>query len=337
MTASEAVNLLHKKTYGGNTTLKIDVRKAFDTVNWQFLLHVLQCFGFSPIFCDWISTILHSTKISINFNGKVVGFFNCTRGVRQGDPLSPLLFRVAEEVLSRGLDALVFQGRLTQVNASRNLLLPSHCLYADDILVFCKGTIANVRQIMHLFKLYGQYSGQMINASKSKFYTGAISLSRTHTIASITGFRHGSVPFTYLGILLFKGKPKAIHLRPVVDRIKHKLSAWKGRLLTIMGRVQLLNVVISSMFTYSFHVYKWPSNLLIEVAKLMRNFLWNGNIEQRKLCIVAWSVICKPRNEGGLAVRDPTTTNQASILFLAWKLINSDEQWAHICRDRFLS
>lgn len=79
LTASEAVNLLHKKTYGGNISLKNDVKKAFDTVNLKFLLHVLHCFGFSQLFCDWIITILNSAKISININGKTIGFFNCTR------------------------------------------------------------------------------------------------------------------------------------------------------------------------------------------------------------------------------------------------------------------
>jgi len=127
----------------------------------------------------------------------------------------------------------------------------------------------------------------MVNASKSKFYSGAISLSRAHTISSITGFSHGSLPFNYLGVPLFKGKPKSIHFKPIVDKINFKLCAWKGRLLTIMGRVQLINVVISSMLTYSFHVYKWPPSLLNDIAKSMRNFIWSGNWEQRKLCTVA--------------------------------------------------
>lgn len=215
-------------------------------------------------------------------------------------------------------------------------MIPSHCLYADDVLIFCKGTLANVRHIMKLFELYGQYSGQVVNAAKSKFYSGAISLSRVQTITSITGFSHGTIPFTYLGVPLFIGKPKALYLRPIVDKIQTKLSAWKGSLLTIMGRVQLINAVISSMLTYSFHVYKWPPSLLHEVAKCMRNFIWSGNWDQRKLCTVAWSQVCKPRAEGGLSVKDPSTVNQASLLFLTWKLLTSNEQWAAICRHRFL-
>lgn len=190
---------------------------------------------------------------------------------------------------------------------------------------------------MKLFETYGSYSGQLINAQKSKFYAGALSLSRVHTIVSITGFTHGSLPFTYLGIPLFKGKPKARHLRPVVDKIQSKFHAWRGKLLTIMGRVQLVNAVISSMLTYSFHIYKWPANLLSEVAKLMRNFIWSGICTQQKLCTVSWAKVCKSRDLGGLDVRDPAQVNQASLLLLTWKLYTSNEQWANICRTRFLN
>lgn len=140
-------------------------------------------------------------------------------------PLSPLLFCLAEEVISRGIEALVSDGRLTQICATRNMFIPNHCLYADDILIFCKGTLSNVRNIMQLFESYGKYSGQIVNAHKSKFYSASIPMSRMHTISSISGFRHGSIPFTYLGIPLFKGKPKSCHLRPIVDRIQSKFIA----------------------------------------------------------------------------------------------------------------
>lgn len=99
-TASEAANLLHNKAFGGNLALKIDITKAFDTLEWPFLLQVLRNFGFNTFFCNWIKVILKSAFLSILINGESDGYFNCTRGVRQGDPLSPLLFCFALQKMS---------------------------------------------------------------------------------------------------------------------------------------------------------------------------------------------------------------------------------------------
>jgi hypothetical protein len=138
---SEAINMLHKKSYGGNLAIKIDIAKAFDTIDWQFLLKVLNAFGFS--------TILKFAKLSISINGKQEGFFECTRGVRQGDPLSPLPFCLAKEVLSRGLTKLVEAGQLKLIEATRTNYIPSHILYANDVMFFCKGTSANIQTLFY--------------------------------------------------------------------------------------------------------------------------------------------------------------------------------------------
>jgi len=75
--ASEVVNLLTKKQFGGNIAMKVDIRKAFDMLDWNFLLDVLRQFGFSQFFCNWILDILHSAHLSILFNGNVIGYFPC--------------------------------------------------------------------------------------------------------------------------------------------------------------------------------------------------------------------------------------------------------------------
>jgi hypothetical protein len=101
-----------------------------------------------------------------------VGFFSCVRGVRQGDPLSPLLFCIAEEVLSRAIFLAATLGRISPMNYCRGLSIPTHILYADDIMIFCKATKVNVRRILDIFSKYGEASGQLVNRNKSKYYAG---------------------------------------------------------------------------------------------------------------------------------------------------------------------
>ena len=101
--ASENFNLLDYHSREGNMALKIDIKKAFDSMEWDFILEVLSCFGFSSLFYKWIHAIIISTKLSIIINGSPRGYFSCSRGLRQEDPLSPLLFCLAEEFLNRSL------------------------------------------------------------------------------------------------------------------------------------------------------------------------------------------------------------------------------------------
>jgi len=175
---SEAVNLLNKKAFGGNMACKIDISKAFDTLDWSFLMQVLLKFGFNTKFCSWILTILESAKLSVSVNGKQHGFFSCKRGVRQGDPLSPLLFCIAEDVLNRSISKLVMNGKVELIKASRNQCVPSHILYADDVMIFCKAKLSCIQALKNLFIQYAKCSGQVINPSKSTIYAGSISNSR---------------------------------------------------------------------------------------------------------------------------------------------------------------
>lgn len=142
--ASEAANILDKKIFGGNLALKIDIKKAFDTMDWYFLLKVLDSFGIDDRFCEWIKVILHYAKTSISVNWNSIGFFQFKRGVKQADPLFLLLFCIAEDVLRRVVSHLVNSGAILPMASPRGLQTPSHVLYADDILIFCRSTKRNL-------------------------------------------------------------------------------------------------------------------------------------------------------------------------------------------------
>jgi len=89
----------------------------------------------------------------------------------------------------------------------------------------------------------------------------------------LIGFNKGSLPVTYLGVPIFKGKPEKSHLQPIADKIKSKLSAWKASLLSIDGRVTLVKSVIQGMMVHLISIYSWPKKLLKEIETWIRNFI----------------------------------------------------------------
>ena len=294
---SEAINLMQAKTFGGNLAMKVDIGKAFDTLDWGFLLKLLKAFGFNTIFCDWIKVILESAYISISINGKKRGYFKCKRGVRQGDPLSSLLFCLVEDVLSISISNLVREGKIKQIKGTRHSMVPSHILYVDDIMLFCKGNSASIQALTQLFNEYAANSGQKVNPSKSILYVGSMTAQRHLNIAISLGFTVVFLPFMYLGAPIFKGKPKAAHFQFIVDRITIKLTAWKASLLSIVGRAQLVKSVIHGMLLHTILIYSWPSSLIKEIERYMRNFIWSGDLDKKKLVNVAWKKYCLPYSE----------------------------------------
>ncbi|CAN6545200.1 unnamed protein product [Malus baccata var. baccata] len=332
---SECFNVLDKKTRGGNMGVKVDIAKAFDTLDWSFLLRVLTNFGFSTCFIDWVSTILRSAKLSILINGSPHGFFSCSRGVRQGDPLSPLLFCLAEEALSRGLSRLQLDGLTKPTFAPRGCISPSHVLYADDLFIFCRSDGVTLRNLQGFFDRYSRAFGQFINKAKSTFYLGSTSRNRKAMVKSYLGFKEGKAPFVYLGVPIFCGKPKRSHLQALADKAKAKLTGWKGKLLSMAGRVQLTQSVFQSMLLHNFSVYKWPSSLLRSLSRCARNFIWSGDVTSKKLVTVSWHQICAPKNEGDLGLRDLGSLNTTALLKLGWLIITTDSPWSIYIRNRF--
>ncbi|XP_019433239.1 PREDICTED: uncharacterized protein LOC109340119 [Lupinus angustifolius] len=333
--ASEAINMLDHKAFGSNLAMKLDIKKAFDTIDWTFLLDTLHAFGFNTKFIHWINTILDSAKLSIIVNGNNVCFFKCTRGVRQGDLLSPLLFCLAEDVLSRGILKLVNEKKISTIAGPYRMHSPSHVLYANDILIFCKGIKTEMPCLKKLVLDYAQVSSQQINTQKCKFYVINANARKIDSISSLLGFVRGSLSFNYLGVPLFKGKPRRYHLQPIADKILAKLATWKGSSLSIMGRVELVRSIIHSMLLYSFHIYKWLASLSDCLDKGIRNFIWSRDIGTRKLVTVDWNKVCAPITQGGLGLRSIKMLNKVSLLHLAWDMRCDNQDWAIFYRNRF--
>jgi hypothetical protein len=103
-----------------------------------------------------------------------------------------------------------------------------------------------------------------------------------------------------------------------------------------MGRIQLMKSVIHSMLIYTIIVYDWPIYLLRDLDIWIINFIWSGDVCQRKVVTVAWKKVCKPYSEGGLGIKSLQSLNEASNLEVCWEFFHSQDKWAQVLRSRVM-
>ncbi|KAG6488350.1 hypothetical protein ZIOFF_049593 [Zingiber officinale] len=222
-----AQELDHKLNYhirGGNLILKLDMAKAYDRVQRGVVFRVMAAFGFSEAVIVFIRRCVTSSWFSILVNGQLSGFFRSQRGLRQGDPISPSLFILAAELLSRGIEAL-FAAYPGMAYATGCDMRVSHLAYADDVVIFLNGSLDCVRRGKEFLDRYEAQSGQAINAEKSSFFPSrCISDRRRQQIAAVTGFGLGERPMLYLGVPIISGNKRTVHLAPLLAKIQRKFQ-----------------------------------------------------------------------------------------------------------------
>ena len=148
---------------------KLDLEKAYDHVNWEFLLYVLQRCGFAEKWRRWISFCISTIRFSILVNGSPCGFFQSFRGIRQGDPLSPLLFVIVMEALSRLIDKASGVRLLSGFSVGGEESAPlqiSHLLFVDDILIFCEANSDSLTYLWVILTCFEATSGLKVNLGK---------------------------------------------------------------------------------------------------------------------------------------------------------------------------
>lgn len=178
-------------------------------------------------------------------NGKAFGFFNSSRGLKQGDPLSPALFIIVAEVLARNLNSLNedtdFKG-YGLPNWSRKT---NHLSYADDTILFCSSHRKSIEKMMEVLKRYEFVSSQMINLAKSYIYLhDNVPYAIYQNVKRLTGIAQGTFPFTYLGYPVFYARRKIIYFEDLLKKVAKRVMGWQNELLTFGGRYILIMHVL---------------------------------------------------------------------------------------------
>lgn len=147
--------------------VKTDMSKAYDRIEWGFLQAVLKRLGFHERWIGWIMICVKSVSYSFLINGAPQGKVIPSRGIRQGDPLSPYLFILCTEVLSSLCQQAQAKGLLPGVRVARGSPPINHLLFADDTMFFCKSSSKCCSALTRLLGCYEEASGKKINLSKS--------------------------------------------------------------------------------------------------------------------------------------------------------------------------
>ena len=191
--------------------LKLDMSKAYNRVEWYYLEGIMRKMGFRERWINLVMGCVKTVSYSVLVNGEPCGTIFPTRGIRQGDPLSPFLFLLCTEGLNGLIKKADLQGDIHGYSLCRRGPKLTHLLFADDSLIFCRATLEECNKVMDILRVYEEASGQKINRSKtSLFFSNSIPEDVKHGIKVALGVPEIMQYEKYLGLPLLwaKGKKK---------------------------------------------------------------------------------------------------------------------------------
>ena len=226
---------------------KVDFEKAYDSVSWSFLDYMLLRLGFCQKWRRWISACLHSATISVLINGSPSKEFNPSRGLRQGDPLAPLLFNIIGEGLTGMMREAVHKNLYRSYLVGKKREPVNILQYADDTVFVGEVDWQNVHAIKALLRGFELASGLKINFAKSQFGIIGGGVNWGLAAANILNCSQMNYPFHYLGIPIGANPSSLMVWEPLITKFKAKLSKWAQKDISMGGRSHL-SILFSMLF-----------------------------------------------------------------------------------------
>jgi hypothetical protein len=339
LVAFEALQTMDVRMKGklGYMALKLDMSKAYDRVEWDFLEAVMLKIGFARRWVDLLMVCIRTVTYSVLINGQPHGKIVPTRGIRQGDPLSPYFFILCAEGLSTMLRRAEQEGRLTGLPISRGGTRISHLFFADDSLLFCRSSILEWARIQEILEAYERASGQKLNREKTSiFFSKNTKREAKEFILSTAGVTSTASYERYLGLPALIGRAKVNSFSVLKGRIWERMNGWKEKFLSQAGKEVLLKAVVQAIPTYTMSVFQLPKTLCKEICSMMSKFWWGHKGNDARIAWMSWSKMGRAKEKGGLGFRDIELFNLALLAKQGWRLLQQpDSLVAKVFKEKY--
>ncbi|XP_074265036.1 uncharacterized protein LOC141587449 [Silene latifolia] len=301
LTAFEVFHFMkNNRQTDGYMALKLDMAKAYDRVEWVFLQRVLMTMGFDTGGIQRVMACVTTVTFSVLINGSPSAEFRPSRGLRQGDPLSPYLFLICAEALSNMLRRAVENQTLHGIRVSAAAPAISHLLFADDSIFFVKATLQEADGVNNILRRYEAASGQLVSLEKTTVvFSRGVPRGQRSAVATRLGVMEVEEHARYLGLPTIVGRSKKVLTDIIRDKLSKRLQGWRGKILSRAGKEVLIKALANSLPTYVMSVFKIPANFCDELRAIVARFWWGHNEDKRGIHWVSWRKMARPKGAGG--------------------------------------
>eukprot|EP00253_Pinus_taeda_P024479 PITA_24479 len=264
--------------------MQLDITKAYDKLSWLYIRAILKAYGFDHNWIKWVMALVTTASCSIILHDSLLRTFKPSRGIRQGYPLSPLLFILMMEGLGRAIRAAKEEGRIQGLRLTQGGDTVTHQQFVDDTMLQGTPTVKEAKAFKQIVSEFSR----------------------------VVGIEYLGVPLT----------DKPLHKdiwEPVLNKLKDKTRKWTNRALNLVGRLILTKAILQSIPIYMLSAIPAPTCVVTNIRNIQRDFLWGKGEEKKKWALVAWDRVCKPKSHGGLGLHDPRILSRVLGAKIWWR------------------